>query len=40
MPIVELIMTAWSILVEALAGLTVARAPGRDPLPETQSEPR
>ena len=40
MPIVELLMTAWSILVETLAGVTVARAPpGKDPGPEARASP-
>ncbi len=39
MPIVELLITAWSILVETLAGFTVARAPGKDPVPEAQACP-
>ena len=39
MPIVELLITAWSILVETLAGVTVARAPGKDPVPEARASP-
>ncbi len=40
MPIVELLMTVWSILVEALAGVTVVRAPpGKDPVPEARASP-
>ena len=40
MPIVELLMTAWSLMVEALARVTVARAPpGKDPVPEARASP-
>ncbi len=38
MPIIELLITAWSILVEAVAGVTVVRAPpGKDPVPEARA---
>ena len=40
MPIVELLMTVWSLMVEALARVTVARAPpGKDPVPEARASP-